>query len=76
MNPSPTNPEPSQPSAPSVPLPAATVAEAYRAGLERAMSLIWAEKQRYSVITPAYFALAKLWDELYHEANPNKDGAH
>lgn len=42
----------------------------YRAGLERAMTLIWTEKQRHSVISPEYFALAKLWDELYHESNP------
>ncbi|MBI3564962.1 MAG: hypothetical protein HY079_07190 [Elusimicrobia bacterium] len=42
----------------------------YRAGLERAMSMIWTEKQRHSVISPEYFALAKLWDAMYREANP------
>lgn len=43
--------------------------EAYQNGLERAMTLVWAEKQKHSVITPVYFALSKLWDELYREAH-------
>ena len=73
MNQSSTNPEPSPP--PAAP-PQPFQAEGYRAGLERAMSLVWTEKQKLSVVTPAYFALTKLWDELYLEANPKKDGAH
>ncbi len=44
----------------------------YRAGLELAMAVVWKEKQKHSVITPAYFALAKVWDELKREAEPAK----
>ncbi len=76
MDPSPTHPQPSHPSAPPASRTDATPSDAYRAGLERAMSLVWHEKQKHSVITPAYFALAKVWDELYHEAHPKTDGAH
>jgi len=69
------NPEPSKAVAPlSAAVPEARDAAAYRAGLERAMTLIWHEKQKHSVITPAYFALAKIWDELFHEANPDAAG--
>lgn len=39
----------------------------YRAGLERAMDALRKEKQKHSVITPAYFALAKVCDELREE---------
>lgn len=39
----------------------------YRAGLEKAMAAVWTEKQKHSVITPAYFALAKVWEELRRE---------
>lgn len=74
MNPPAPEPQPSSP--PAVPPPDPRP-DAYRAGLERAMALVWMEKQKHSVITPAYFALAKLWDELFHEANPKKDdGKH
>lgn len=39
----------------------------YRAGLERAMDALRKEKQKHSVITPAYFALAKVCEELTEE---------
>ena len=39
----------------------------YRAGLEKALAVLGAEKQKHSVITPAYFVLAKVWDELRRE---------
>lgn len=44
--------------------------EAYRAGLERAMTLVWEEKQKLSVMTAEYYYLKKAWEALYHEANP------
>ena len=44
--------------------------EAYRAGLERAMTLIWEEKQKLSVVTVGYYVLKNVWEALYHEANP------
>jgi len=75
MNQSASNPEPSQAVSSSAPVSGARDEASYRAGLERAMTLIWAEKQKLSVITPAYFALAKVWDELYREANPNGGSA-
>ena len=45
-----------------------TKAATYREGLERAMTLIWAEKNKHSVISETYFTLKKVWEELYHEA--------
>ncbi|MBI5247033.1 MAG: hypothetical protein HY923_07605 [Elusimicrobia bacterium] len=39
----------------------------YRAGLERAMDALKKEKQKHSVIAPAYFALVKVYDELREE---------
>jgi hypothetical protein len=45
-----------------------TAARGYRAGLEKAMALVWQEKSRHSVVTEAYFALKKVWDELYLES--------
>jgi hypothetical protein len=40
----------------------------YRGGIEKAMSIVWREKSRHSVVSEAYFALKKVWDELYVEA--------
>jgi hypothetical protein len=68
------NQEPSKAAAPLPGVPEERDAASYRAGLEHAMTVIWHEKQKHSVITPAYFALAKVWDELYHAANPNAAG--
>lgn len=45
----------------------------YRAGLERAMAAVWKEKQKHSVITPVYFALAKVWDELRREMTTREE---
>lgn len=39
----------------------------YRAGLERALDALKKEKQKHSVIAPAYFALVKVYDELREE---------
>lgn len=45
----------------------------YRAGLEKAMAAVWTEKQKHSVITPAYFALAKVWEELRREMSSREE---
>lgn len=64
------NPEPARSAASTASAAAAPAgAASYRAGLERAMTLVWAEKTRHSVVTPAYFALKTVWEQLYHEAN-------
>lgn len=39
----------------------------YRAGLERALDAVRKEKQKHSIIAPAYFALVKVYDELREE---------
>jgi hypothetical protein len=46
---------------------------AYRGGLEKAMAVVWAEKNKHSVISEAYFALKNVWDELYRESTQNSD---
>jgi hypothetical protein len=40
----------------------------YREGLEKAMTVVWREKNKHSVISETYFALKKVWDELYAES--------
>jgi hypothetical protein len=74
----PANPEPSKTpaSADAAAAPPPAPSDEYRAGLEHAMTVVWREKQKLSVITPAYFALAKVWDELYHDAHPSPSDKH
>ena len=45
----------------------------YRAGLERALAAVWKEKQKHSVISPEYFALAKVWIELDEAMRPREE---
>jgi hypothetical protein len=40
----------------------------YRAGVEKAMSVVWKEKNKHSVISETYFTLKKVWEELSLEA--------
>ena len=45
------------------------VHDAYNEGLAKAMTAVWDERGKYSVLSPEFFVLTKIWETLFAETN-------
>ena len=48
----------------------------YDGGLTRAMSLVWEERGKYSVLSETFFALTRVWEQLCSERDRRRSQAH